>query len=150
MTTVEDVKQELIEYANISEQEWWEESGKQTRAEWEEKQRKGEIRSSYTGWYYQPKKEPDTYERIDNGSMRHISSLIEYSGGVGPHGRTYDNVDVVGGENCGPIFSIIFKVDDELFELTGSYDSQEGIDWGWPELSKVKPVEKTITVYERM
>ncbi len=50
-----------------------------------------------------------------------------------------------GGEN---IFAVI-KVGDQFFKKTGYYASHYGSEWDG-DLTEVRPVEKTVTVYERI
>lgn len=56
-----------------------------------------------------------------------------------------------GGEGEGEHVERVFEHDDNgkliYFRITGFYSSYEGIDWD-TDVEKVKPVLKTITVYE--
>lgn len=151
MILIEDLRNDLIDYANAEEQKWWQESGRQRRENWEKEQREKTGPRPFYSSIYQPQKKPHTFSTLDNTSMRWVENVISSKEEVTlPSGRKVVNVDEVGGENCGPIYSIIFSVDGELFELTGSYTSEDGVDWYYPELDHVRAVQKTITVYERV
>lgn len=44
-----------------------------------------------------------------------------------------------------------FKLDDKIFEVMGSYSSYDGINFYDPyNFYEVKPIQKTITVYEKI
>lgn len=47
---------------------------------------------------------------------------------------------------------VIFKINEQFYEIIGSYDSWGGVsfDCFLDYLFEVKPVQKTITVYERV
>lgn len=45
----------------------------------------------------------------------------------------------------------IFKINEQYFEVIGGYTSYDGIDiYDLYNFSEVKPVEKTITIYEKV
>jgi hypothetical protein len=63
------------------------------------------------------------------------------------------NIEKVGGkapcEGGGEDVSVVIKIGDQYFEKLGYYASHYGCEWDG-SLTEVKPVEKTITVYERV
>jgi len=55
--------------------------------------------------------------------------------------------DEFGGEGHGDEAWVVIKVGNQLFRKEGYYASHYGYDWDG-DVQEVKPVEKTITVYE--
>lgn len=64
-------------------------------------------------------------------------------------GQTYvpEYVADHGGMDRGSDRWVVFKLGDQLFKKSGYYASHYGTDWDG-ELREVKPVQKTITVFE--
>lgn len=56
-------------------------------------------------------------------------------------------VDTFGGEGQGDDIWVVVRVGDQLFKKSGYYASHYGTDWDG-DVTEVKPVQKTITVYE--
>jgi hypothetical protein len=54
-----------------------------------------------------------------------------------------------GGEGQGDSYVVIFNISGEFYSFIGYYSSYDGTDWGDASVVKVKPVEKTVIVYER-
>jgi hypothetical protein len=84
-------------------------------------------------------------------------SEISWSGGKaeGEYALNIDGVSYTaewvedhGGMDKGSDRWVVFKVGDQLFKKSGFYASHYGTDWDGP-LVEVKPVEKTVTVFEK-
>lgn len=58
-----------------------------------------------------------------------------------------EKVDDYGGMDMGSELWVVFKIGDQLFKKSGWYASHDGSYWDG-DLSEVKPVQKTITVFE--
>jgi hypothetical protein len=59
----------------------------------------------------------------------------------------------LGADRRNEFYDYLFKIEDKLYQAHGDYDSQCGVEFTHYEaaqLYEVKPVEKTITVYERV
>lgn len=54
-----------------------------------------------------------------------------------------------GSEGGGENIWVVFKYKNNLYRLTGYYDSYNGEEWGEGDIETVISKEKTITVYER-
>jgi hypothetical protein len=59
-----------------------------------------------------------------------------------------EHVDSYGGMDKGSDIWVVFRLGDQLFKKSGFYASHYGTDWDGP-LVEVKPVEKTVTVFEK-
>jgi hypothetical protein len=88
--------------------------------------------------------EADWYELSDLGdgdkttiTLRGAAVEIEKVGGKAPCEGGAEDV------------SVVIKVGSQLFEKTGYYASHYGCDWDG-DVTEVRPVEKIITVYERV
>ena len=67
--------------------------------------------------------------------------------GIGP----FKVIDKYGGEGKGDEWWKVFYFEDHdvYMKITGWHTSHHGVDFdGWEEASEVRPIEKTITVYE--
>lgn len=58
-----------------------------------------------------------------------------------------ERVDSYGGMDMGTELWVVFKIGDQLFKKYGAYYSHDGSYWDG-SLNEVKPVQKTITVFE--
>lgn len=58
------------------------------------------------------------------------------------------HVESRGGMDQGSDIWVVFRLGDQLFKKSGFYASHYGTDWDGP-LVEVKPVEKTVTVFEK-
>lgn len=56
-------------------------------------------------------------------------------------------VDEFGGMDMGSTLWVVFKVGDQLFKKNGWYASHDGSYWDG-SVDEVKPVQKTVTVFE--
>ena len=59
----------------------------------------------------------------------------------------FNVIEQVGGEGQGDHMHVVFQVGDQLFKKSGYHVSHDGSYWDGP-LEEVRPVEKTVTVYE--
>ena len=59
----------------------------------------------------------------------------------------FQEVESFGGEGQGDHMHVVFRVGDQLFKKSGYHVSHDGSYWDGP-LEEVKPVKKTVVVYE--
>lgn len=59
-------------------------------------------------------------------------------------------VDVIGGENCGSQYFIVFRIEetDQYIRVQGVYDSWDGMSWWSPIIDFVKPKVVSRVEYE--
>jgi hypothetical protein len=62
-------------------------------------------------------------------------------------GVAFETIDEYGGEGKGDDAWVVIKIGDQLFRKEGYYASHYGYEWDG-DVEEVRPVEKTITVYE--
>jgi hypothetical protein len=97
----------------------------------------------------------------DNYTPAEIDTAVDeqweaLSDGYGPKTLTIRGEDVPverldgvpGREGGGEDIWVVIKVGDQLFRKDGYYGSGYGEDWDGGEPTEVRPVEKTVTVYE--
>jgi hypothetical protein len=66
-----------------------------------------------------------------------------------PNVGTAVYVDGEGGYEGGPeSINIVFRLGDNLYRMTGSYDSYDADRWYAETVEAVVPVEKTVIIYE--
>lgn len=66
-------------------------------------------------------------------------------------GLNWEEIDQYGGEGQGDTwYSVKYFPDDDVYiKVNGFYSSYNGTDFdGWEDCQEVRPIEKTITVYE--
>ena len=85
------------------------------------------------------------------------STLLEWAdnfyAGVGSEATpSIKVVEAWGGEGSSIGYTLEINYNGTIYyvKISGSYDSWEGTDYSYGTVSLVKPVEKTITVYERI
>lgn len=137
----EDIIVDLINLAQKWENEWWEKTGKKRYEEYVSNP------SSRSKYYFPPRSAPQHYENLSD-ALHGTADWLEKCDETLPSGRHYKGEAVIGGENCGPIYEIVFWVDDRLFKVDGSYDSQDGISWWCAGIEEVQKKQKVIDVYE--
>lgn len=145
MIDIKDIEQDLIDYANSQEREWWERYGKKKYEEY--KANPGGHR--YYSWS-RPKSQPEEYNTLEDALSSGVASFLENTTDRTINGHTYTTENVTGGEDQGSYYRIVFLVDGELFAVEGSYDSEDGVSWWGAEIHRVVAETRTITVYERV
>lgn len=85
----------------------------------------------------------------NDGAADQYNELISSAYDSG-HKETIDNLEfeIVECERHNSTWNVIFKVQDRLFRVIGSYDSWEGIDIDPSNFTEVKAKQVTRTEYE--
>lgn len=107
---------------------------------------------SYTNWAdevyipWKEKKQAELGEYADTWEFG--NKLVLQAAGLG---SSMESVESYGGEGMGETWYVVyyFKDLDLYIKVDGFYQSYSGVSFnGWDDISIVRPVEKTVTVYE--
>lgn len=152
---VEDVAHEQYNWDIIEESPEYIKA-KQAHDEWEALNPRPDYNSkawsSWTAWNeakllpWHNKKQAELGDYADTWEFG--SKLILQAAGLG---SSMESVESYGGEGMGETWYVVyyFKDLDLYIKVDGFYQSYSGVSFnGWDDISIVRPVEKTVTVYE--
>jgi hypothetical protein len=103
----------------------------------------------------QLKDQIDEYAKREHSGYRWGSHLDLFFDGIGYgdvklNAGKIEYVDTIGGEDQGSRYRVIFKIGDRHFCAEGTYNSWDGTDFEYYELTEVEPYQETITEYREV